>query len=175
MTRTHYRLALALMLSLLLHAAPFVNITLDTAPPPRPAAPIQANLRATAPLPPPVPLTLAKKTPAEVEPVAKQKLTQATKPSQQTSTWSSEIRKQFQKQQARGDFYPLEAVALGLEGEVLVLMVLDPNGQVTAARIEQSSGEKILDAAALRAVRALHSLPSDAPRETYLPVRFRLH
>ena len=174
MTRTHYRLALALMLSLLLHAAPFVNVALDTKPPPKPAPPIQANLRAPA-LPPSVPLILTKQAPTEVEAVAKKALMQASKASPQTKAWSSEIRRQFQKQQARGDFYPREAIAQGLEGEVLVLMLLDQNGQVTAARVEQSSGEQILDAAALRAVRALHSLPGDAPRETYLPVRFRLH
>jgi len=53
-------------------------------------------------------------------------------------------------------------------------MILDESGQVSAARIEQSSGQAMLDAAALRAVRALHALPADAPRETLLPVRFRL-
>jgi len=57
---------------------------------------------------------------------------------------------------------------------VLVLLVLDGNGQVGAARIEQSSGYPILDDAALRAVRSLQSLPADAPRQALLPVRFRL-
>ena len=52
--------------------------------------------------------------------------------------------------------------------------LLDERGQVSAARVEQGSGQAILDAAALRAVRSLHSLPADAPRETLLPVRFRL-
>lgn len=84
------------------------------------------------------------------------------------------MRKQFVKQQERGLFYPAEAIARGLEGEVVVLMMLDEEGRVVAARIEQGSGQPLLDAAALRAVRALHSLPANAPRETLLPVRFRL-
>lgn len=85
-----------------------------------------------------------------------------------------EIRKQFKKQHDDGLFYPADAIAQGLEGEVLVLMFLDESGRVSAARVEESSGQRLLDDAALRAVRALHSLPAAAPRETLLPVRFRL-
>ena len=47
-------------------------------------------------------------------------------------------------------------------------------GLVTAARVEQSSGHRLLDDAALSAVRSLRSLPADAPQEALLPVRFRL-
>ena len=75
---------------------------------------------------------------------------------------------------AAGDFYPPEAIAQGLQGEVLVLLLLDATGNVTAARVEQGSGHALLDAAALRAVRALRSLPADAPRQTVQAVRFRL-
>ena len=74
----------------------------------------------------------------------------------------------------KGLFYPAEAIKNGLQGEALVLLILDRDGHVTAARIEQSSGFRILDEAALQAVRALRSLPADAPRETLLPVSFRL-
>jgi len=56
----------------------------------------------------------------------------------------------------------------------LVLLITDEGGQVSAARVEQSSGYRILDDAALRAVRSLRSLPADTPHETLLPVRFRL-
>ena len=59
-------------------------------------------------------------------------------------------------------------------GHRLVLIVISGDGQVTAARVEQGSGHRILDDAALRAVRSLRSLPADAPREALLPVRFRL-
>ena len=55
-----------------------------------------------------------------------------------------------------------------------MLIIIDESGRVTAARVEQGSGHRILDDAALRAVRSLRSLPADAPREALLPVRFRL-
>ena len=67
-----------------------------------------------------------------------------------------------------------EAIARGLEGEVQVLLVIDENGQVVATRLEQGSGHAILDEAALRAARSLKSLPADAPRQTVLPIPFRL-
>ena len=53
-------------------------------------------------------------------------------------------------------------------------MIIDEAGHVSAARIEESSGHRILDDAALRPVGPLRSLPADAPREAPLPVRFRL-
>lgn len=75
---------------------------------------------------------------------------------------------------ARQLLYPPEAIARGLEGEALVLLFLDESGNAIAARIEASSGHAILDEAAVRAARTLRSLPSGAPREAVLPVRFRL-
>jgi len=78
------------------------------------------------------------------------------------------------EQIARELFYPPEAIERGLEGEALVLLFLDESGNAIAARIEASSGHAILDAAAVRAARTLKSLPSSAPREALLPVRFRL-
>lgn len=71
--------------------------------------------------------------------------------------------------------YPPEAVARGLEGEVLVLVFLDESGTAVAARVERSSGHALLDDAAVAAARTLRSLPAEAPRETLLPVRFRLN
>jgi periplasmic protein TonB len=99
---------------------------------------------------------------------------QREKPPVAAKTWTQAIRQHLKKLDDSGQFYPEEAIARGLEGEVLVLMVIDENGQVTASRVEQSSGHRILDDAALRAVRSLRSLPADAPREALLPVRFRL-
>lgn len=78
------------------------------------------------------------------------------------------------EQIARQLLYPPEAIARGLEGEALVLLFLDESGNAIAARIEASSGHAILDEAAVRAARTLRSLPSGAPREAVLPVRFRL-
>ena len=70
--------------------------------------------------------------------------------------------------------YPPEAIERGLQGEALVLLFLDPSGNVIAARLESSSGHVLLDDAAVRAARSLLSLPDSAPREALLPVRFRL-
>lgn len=175
MTRTTFRLALALVLSLLLHISPFIGGLVQTPPAAPPTPPIQAALRPAAPAASTVPLELEKKPPAP--PVAqKQETPRRNSPNniKSTKTWTQEVRKQFNKQLEDGLFYPAEAIARGLEGEVVVLMLLDERGQVSAARVEQGSGQAILDAAALRAVRSLHSLPADAPRETLLPVRFRL-
>jgi len=175
MTRTQYRLTLALALSLLLHLAPYLGALLERPPTPAPPPPaMRADLRIPPSLPAQVPLELPKPlpaaAPAKATPPAKKVLTTPTG----KRSWQDEIRQQFRKQHERNEFYPAEAIAQGIEGEALVLLILDTGGQVSAARIEQSSGFRILDDAALRAVRALHSLPADAPRETLLPVRFRL-
>ena len=78
------------------------------------------------------------------------------------------------EQIARELLYPLEAIERGLEGEVLVMLFLDEAGNAIAARVEASSGHKLLDDAAVRAARMLKSLPASAPREALVPVRFRL-
>ncbi len=78
------------------------------------------------------------------------------------------------EQLARELPYPPEAIERGLQGEALVLLFLDGNGNAIAARLERSSGHDILDEAALRAARRLRALPASAPREALLPVRFRL-
>lgn len=90
-------------------------------------------------------------------------------------SWTEVVRRQLQDMKARDAFYPHEAIAAGLQGTAEVLIVIDPVGNVTAARLEGSSGYAILDQAALRAARALRSLPADAPREVVLPIVFRLH
>ena len=129
-----------------------------------------------APLPAPPPLTLPEQpkpaTPPAKPPPEKRKLLE--RPTATTKTWTQAVSQHLKKLNDAGQFYPLEAIAQGLEGEVLVLIIIDENGQVTAARVEQGSGHRILDDAALRAVRSLRSLPADAPREALLPVRFRL-
>ena len=179
MTWTQYRLTLALALSLLLHLAPFIEGLFEPAPKSAAPPPLKAELRRapslpTPSLPTPVPLTLPEPQPpapvAKTTPPAKKVMTAPTG----KRNWQDEIRQQFRKQHERQEFYPVEAISQGIEGEALVLVMLDPNGQVSAARIEESSGHRILDDAALRAVRALRSLPADTPRETLLPVRFRL-
>ena len=71
--------------------------------------------------------------------------------------------------------YPPEALAQGLEGEVIVLLEIDAAGHVQSAAIASGSGHAILDAAALRAVREVGTLsPAVAGRTILLPVRFQL-
>lgn len=179
MIRKHYRLLLAFTASLLLHLSPLLAGLVPDRPPP-PPPPLQATLRPppALPLPPPPSLIVPEQPkPAAARP-APPRMTAATparKPPPAAATpWTQVVVRHFRDLQERGLFYPEEAIARGLEGEVLVLIVIDEGGQVVAARVEQGSGHRLLDDAALHAVRSLRSLPAEAPREALLPVRFRL-
>ena len=70
-------------------------------------------------------------------------------------------------------YYPPEAVAKGIEGEVTLLLVLDDAGRISRVDIARSSGHPILDDAAVDAARHLGRLPG-ARRQTLFPIRFRL-
>lgn len=70
-------------------------------------------------------------------------------------------------------FYPPAAVAQGLEGEVILLLVLADGGKLISATVARSSGHALLDQAALDAARRIGALPGN-PRQTLFPVRFRL-
>lgn len=71
-------------------------------------------------------------------------------------------------------FYPPEAVARGLEGEVRLLLTLDGDGAIRDIQVAAGSGHKILDDAAVRAAFAMGRLPEAGAREVILPVVFRL-
>ncbi len=179
----------ALGLSLLLHSLPFVSISWPTpTEPPDPPPALQAKLTPPAAA---LPLSLVEpekpiQRPAPVPPeTPKQHLSPAVSPLKKAAnpsvdrkagakTWSEAIRQQFSQQHAQGLFYPEAARRQGIEGQVLVLLLVDASGAVAAARVEESSGHPMLDEAALRAVRQLRSLPADTPREMLLPVSFRL-
>lgn len=81
--------------------------------------------------------------------------------------------RQAQAQIRKALLYPPEAIAQGLEGEVLVMLFLDGTGNVIAARVEVSSGEVLLDNAAVRAARQIRALETGS-QHVLLPVRFRL-
>ncbi|WP_298399070.1 energy transducer TonB [uncultured Azonexus sp.] len=174
MSRTLRPLLGALGASLLLHLLPFVDLRTEptVVKPPEPP-PLQARLAPALPAAPEILLPEP-----EIPPVATAASKQLPPPRKAVEpirkTWTQAISEQFSAQQREGLFYPEEAIRRGLEGEALVLLMLDENGQVVAARIEESSGHPLLDEAALRAVRRLRSLPADAPIESLLPVRFRL-
>lgn len=71
-------------------------------------------------------------------------------------------------------FYPPEAIARGLEGEVILLLTLTDTGQLAKAEIARSSGHALLDQAALAAAQQLGALPGNT-RQTLFPVSFRLN
>lgn len=181
MTRTEYRLFAALALSLTLHLLPFVpNFDFEQKKPPTVAFTV-AELRTppATPATPPLSLPEPPKPTAEAPKASPPEKPAAPRPEPRPlakvpTTWTQAVREHLKKLDAAGQFYPAEAIAKGLQGQVDVLLVIDETGKVVAARVEQGSGHAILDEAALRAVRSLQSLPADAPRQVVLPVRFRL-
>ena len=98
----------------------------------------------------------------------------AARPPVAAQRLSGEAARSARRQIADALLYPREAIEQGIEGEATVLLFLDEAGDAIAARLEASSGHALLDDAAVRAARGLRSLPTGAPREALLPVRFRL-
>lgn len=174
--RVATRLAAAFAASLVLHLLPALPELIIPAVPsqgPPPLPPLQAELRPPASTAPPLHLP-EPSTPAKPLPT-KPKAPPTERPGKAPTSWTQAVKQHLKELQASGQFYPAEAIAAGLQGDVDVLLVIDESGKVVAARVEHSSGHAVLDDAALRAVRSLTSLPADAPRQTVLPVRFRLH
>ncbi|MBL8484145.1 MAG: TonB family protein [Rhodocyclaceae bacterium] len=171
----HPRFAGALLFSLLLHALLLAPAGWWRTPGPSPArsAPLVARLAAPAApqpelvLPPPAPAGAP--TPAAVpqKPPPRPALARKsdTRPALPTA---------LERELGRHLHYPLQAIEQGLEGDVVVRIFLDESGTVIAARVEQSSGHALLDEAAVTAARALRTAAAAEPRDTLLPVRFRL-
>lgn len=156
---------LALLLSLILHAtlivAPFW-LAAKQAPSPLPN--IEARLR-----PAPVPETMAEavSTEARNTDAVAERL-----PAPPRSLQGAALRR-AQAALSKHLFYPPQAVAMGLEGEVILLLSLTESGQLVSAAVARSSGHAILDQAALDAARSIGALPGN-PRQTLFPVSFRL-
>ncbi len=70
-------------------------------------------------------------------------------------------------------FYPPDAIARGLEGEVILLLTMNDSGQLSSVDIARSSGHALLDRAAQDAARQLGNLPGSG-RQMLFPVSFRL-
>ncbi|MCL2830225.1 MAG: TonB family protein [Betaproteobacteria bacterium] len=179
-------LYLALVLSLLLHAAILVAPSL-LLPAMKKTPPLQVVLR-----PPPVE-TPAAQIPVPPEPLLKNTLDEERqeesvpkpppdRPAVQPTP--QELRQQRKKaeQQLRRklhamDFYPAEAIERNLEGDVVLILNFDAAGQLSGIMLATSSGHKILDSAAQRAVRASAANFADpvlAKREMLFTVYFRL-
>lgn len=81
---------------------------------------------------------------------------------------------------ARHFHYPLTARRKGLEGEVKVSLRIEPDGELTHIRVQQSSGHAVLDEAAVGTLNKVGRLPQAVPWlggayfDLTLPVQYRL-
>lgn len=81
---------------------------------------------------------------------------------------------------ARHFHYPLMARRKGLEGEVKVSLRVEPGGELTRIRVQQSSGHTVLDEAAVTTLSKVGRLPQAVPWlggayfDLILPVQYRL-
>lgn len=166
-------LILALAASFALHLLPFLPDIDFEQKSPSTVSPLQAQIRPPQPQTQ-APLSLRRQPTATAPATPESRQSQPDKSTGRPPGWAQVVQQHFRKLDQQRQFYPEEAIRQGLEGDALILLIIDEQGQVAGARLEQGSGHPILDDAALRAVRALKSLPDDAPRQTLLPVRFRL-
>ena len=178
-----YRLILALALSFALHGAVLVPDLVKRLPttPPRPA--LQAMLRMPPTPEPPRAESLLKNTldeevaPKEVEPPPPPKPVEpARKPEPKPVPKNTQKRdiQIAQRKLSEQQFYPPEAVARNIEGEVRLIIKLSDRGEVLDVNVAASSGHAILDNAAIRAAYAMGALTGVTSRELILPVIFRL-
>lgn len=167
------RLPLAFAASLLLHAAVLGGSALlhsaQPAPKSTPAA-LDATLRPTAVAEPLLKDTLAEETPPAPPP----KPPKPTKPAERTPAPGGKQVAAATRKLAEHVYYPPEAVARGLEGEVRLLLTLADDGGVLEVSVAHGSGHAILDQAAVRAAYAMGRMAGTGRRELLLPVLFRL-
>jgi len=71
-------------------------------------------------------------------------------------------------------FYPPEAVARGIEGDVWLILKLGDDGEILDVGIAQSSGHAILDNAAIKAAYAMGKQIGATSRELIVPAHFQL-
>lgn len=154
----------ALLLSFALHAALIVTPTWLTAQQrPTPPTNIEARLIVSA-----APAPMAETVSTEAE------STVASPPHTATPrTLQGRGLSRAQAALSQHLFYPPQAIALGLEGEVVLLLTLTDNGRLVSAAVARSSGHALLDQAALDAAQRIGALPGN-PRQTLFPVSFRL-
>ena len=71
-------------------------------------------------------------------------------------------------------YYPPEAVARGLEGEVRLILTLGDDGSIAEVSVATSSGHPFLDKAAIKAAYAMGKVNWAHSHGLILPVIFRL-
>ncbi|MCK9387313.1 MAG: energy transducer TonB [Sulfuritalea sp.] len=157
----------ALLLSLALHTALIVAPTwLVVTQRPPPAASIEARL-----IPPLVPEAMAEAVSTEASDIDSAAI--PPRPVAPPRALQGSSLRRAQNALSKHLFYPPQAVAQGLEGDAILLLILADSGQVVDASIARSSGHALLDQAALDAARRIGALPGN-PRQTLFPVSFRL-
>jgi len=86
---------------------------------------------------------------------------------------SSAVHKRF--------YYPAAGARLGLEGLVVVEVLIDASGKIISSQVVRSSGHRVLDRAALKAMASIGRLPAPPPqlhwgkRSIKVPFDFRLN
>ena len=172
------RLIIALALSLALHGGlllPDALKRLTAAPPP---AALQATLRLPPRPEPAAAEPLLKNTlDGEETPAVAKKLIVPPVPEKPNAKVRPDIKREVQVAQKKISqhlYYPAEAVARGIEGEVRLIITLTDDGSIADVNIAASSGYPILDNAAIKAAYAAGKLGAGTSRELILPVIFRL-
>lgn len=176
------RLILAFALSFVVHGGLLAPTVLKRFPdsPPRPALRAELRLPPKPPLAMPDPADALLKNTLEAEkaekiderPPVRQVPAVAAKPVKRAAP-QREVRA-AQRKISEHLFYPPEAVARGLEGEVRLIVKLGADGAVEDVHVGASSGYPILDNAAIKAAYAMGRLTGATSRELILPVIFRL-
>lgn len=172
------RLLTALAFSLALHATVVLPDLLGRLTVARPAPALRAVLRPppeTPPseTPPAEPLLKDTLAPEEAPPKPESKPKPAAKATTPQAVAKREVQA-AQRKLSQHVYYPPEAVARGLEGEVRLIVKLSANGEVDDVSVAASSGHPLLDNAAIKAAYAMGRLTGATSRELILPVIFRL-
>lgn len=172
--RPSARFAFALLASLLSHGALLAGHALWHLPPPRPKV-LEVDLRPVE-MPPAEPLlkNTIEAEPAEEKPAPPPPKPEPAAPQTKPVKHLANPIAAAQRKIAQHVYYPPEAVAAGLEGEVRLLLTLDASGRIVDADVAASSGHAVLDKAAVRAAWAMGNLEGADKRELILPVVFRL-
>lgn len=172
------RFFLALALSLTLHGGLLLPSLLQSpnVAPARP--PLQAVLR-PQPQPEPSPVETLLKNTLDSEPAI-----QASPPPRPAlpadragAKPAASVKREVvaaQKKLSQYLYYPPEAVARGIEGEVRLRIALDEAGSITDVLLVASSGYPMLDNAAIKAAWAMGQTSATPARQLLLPVIFRL-
>ena len=176
------RLTLAFALSLAVHGAALLPDFLKRLPAAPPKPPLQAMLR-LAPAPEPLPAEpLLKNTldeevaPKEVDPPPPPPPPKPVEPAPKPVPKNTQKRdvQIAQRKLSEHQFYPPEAVAQNLEGEVVLILKLSDNGTIEDVSVGASSGHRILDNAAVRNAYAVGAFDDVSSRELVVRMYFRL-